>query len=62
MAVTRLGKYEVIREIGRGGMGVVYEARDPDIDRRVAINTIRIDAPPAEKLPLGPTDGAGFRI
>jgi serine/threonine-protein kinase len=35
----RLGKYEVRREIGRGGMGVVYEGYDPVIDRRVALKT-----------------------
>ena len=35
----KLGKYEVRREIGRGGMGVVYEGFDPLIDRRVALKT-----------------------
>jgi len=35
----RLGKYEVRREVGRGGMGVVYEGFDPNIDRRVALKT-----------------------
>jgi serine/threonine protein kinase len=38
-----IGKYEVIEMIGRGGMGVVYKARDPNIDRVVAIKTIRLD-------------------
>lgn len=37
---ARVGKYEVVRELGRGAMGVVYEARDPSIDRPVAIKTI----------------------
>lgn len=35
----KLGKYEVRRAIGRGGMGIVYEGFDPVIDRRVALKT-----------------------
>lgn len=38
--LTRLGKYEIWRELGRGAMGVVYEAFDPLIERTVAIKTI----------------------
>jgi eukaryotic-like serine/threonine-protein kinase len=35
----RLGKYQVRREVGRGGMGIVYEGYDSVIDRRVALKT-----------------------
>lgn len=36
----RIGPYEVQREIGRGGMGVVYLARDTKLDRDVAIKAL----------------------
>jgi serine/threonine-protein kinase len=38
---ARLGKYEILRELGQGAMGIVYEGRDPVIDRRVAIKTLK---------------------
>jgi serine/threonine-protein kinase len=40
---TAIGRYVVEREIGRGGMGIIYKAHDPAIDRAVAIKLIRAE-------------------
>jgi len=36
-----VGRYEIIGEIGKGAMGIVYKAKDPKINRLVAVKTIR---------------------
>lgn len=43
------GRYEVISELGRGAMGVVYQARDPQIDRLVALKTIHMSGQAPEE-------------
>ncbi|MCI0659343.1 MAG: serine/threonine protein kinase, partial [Acidobacteria bacterium] len=42
MTDQKLGRFEIIREIGKGAMGVVFLAHDPRIDRKIAIKMITI--------------------
>lgn len=50
----RLGDFEVLGELGRGGMGVIWKGRDPDLDRLVALKVPR-------RRPAGATRKQGGR-
>jgi serine/threonine protein kinase len=41
--ISHLGRYEIIGELGQGAMGLVYKAKDPLIDRPLAIKTISLN-------------------
>ena len=48
----KIGKYEIEEELGRGSMGIVYRARDPLLDRQVAIKLISTENVDELTLPL----------
>lgn len=48
---SMLGRYKILKELGRGAMGLVYLGKDPTIQRFVAIKTMRLDQIDEEKLP-----------
>jgi len=43
LAKPTLGRYEVLKELGKGAMGIVYLGKDPKINREVAIKTLRFE-------------------
>lgn len=60
----KIGRYEILDEVGKGAMGTVYRARDPLIERTVAIKTVPIaqlrqEGPEAESRFLREAQSAG---
>jgi len=49
-AGAKVGRYLVIEEIGKGGMGVVYKAYDPELDRKVALKVMTLVPHEGESL------------
>ena len=44
MSLERISRYQIVSELGKGAMGVVYKATDPNIGRTIALKTLRLDA------------------
>lgn len=63
-ALSTIGRYEVVVELGRGGMGVVVKARNPDLNKMVAIKVLNssllIDGTSLERFKIEAMAGSQF--
>src|SRR5215813_10221988 len=46
----RIGKYQILERIGRGGMGTIYKGHDPDLERSVALKVISNEVEVTDEL------------
>jgi serine/threonine protein kinase len=58
----RVDRFEVIKKLGSGAMGRVYEARDPRLDRLVAIKVLKLEEQVDRQPELGPGDSRAMAI
>ena len=49
LAGHKLDKYDMLEEVGHGGMAVVYRGRDTILDREVAVKLVRSETSPASE-------------
>ena len=55
----KIGRFEITKVLGQGGMGVVYLGRDSGTEREVAVKTVKVDAPEDVKQRLRVEGKAG---
>ena len=53
LPLTTIGKYEIVDTLGTGGMGTVYRAYDPTLERIVAVKVLKLDAAEVSAAELG---------